>query len=714
MRIAIIDADLIGRKRHRFPNLVSMKLSGYYKELGNHVELKTNYENLSSYDKVFISKVFTDTPIDEKVLQLPNVEYGGTGFFYDKAPKLPYEIEHHMPDYHLYDSWVQKKLDDGGNRNDFKYYLDYSIGFTCYDDKTEILTNQGWKLFKDLNKTELVMTLNPETNEIEWNKPYEYICTHYDGDMYHFKNKYTDLMVTPNHNMYVNKNKKYELIPSEKIKDCHQYKFKKDGIWIGKEREFFCFDEFSKITSKGDFEAIPMDLFLEFLGYYLSRGSTRFKSDTNSYIIRISQNGNKRRNKLKESSFKKIKDCISTLGCKFHENKNGEILISNRQLYTYCKQFGLQYNRFVPDFIKDLSARQIKIFITAYTIGCEVTYKDQNKKTLRITSYSKRLIDDFQELFLKIGDCGDIQCHTKTGSIPHLNEGQAASIYNIYTISLNSRYKTPIFSKQRTNVITQKYNGNIYCVEVKNHIIYVRRNGIAVWCGNTRGCFRQCPFCVNKNYKKAEAHSPLNEFVDNSRKKICLLDDNLFACSSWKDILLNLQSTGKPFQYKQGLDERLLTDEKCKMLFNSKYDGDYIFAFDNIADYELIENKLLLLRKYTNKYPKFYVFCGFDRNDKWDGDFWKQDIFDMMKRIELLMKYHCLPYIMRFNRYLESPYQGVYKTVGAWCNQPSFFKKKSLREFGVASGVDSARNRYIVNFEEKYPKFKYYMDMKWL
>lgn len=44
MRIAIIDADLVGKKKHRFPNLVSMKLSGYYKELGNDVELKLDYD----------------------------------------------------------------------------------------------------------------------------------------------------------------------------------------------------------------------------------------------------------------------------------------------------------------------------------------------------------------------------------------------------------------------------------------------------------------------------------------------------------------------------------------------------------------------------------------------------------------------------------------------------------------------------------------------
>lgn len=129
MKIAIIDADLIGRDKHRFPNLVCMKLSGYYKELGVEVELKTDYENLVAYDKVFISKVFTDTPIDEEILKLSNVEYGGTGFFYDKAPKLPNEVEHHMPDYNLYDEWVNDRLNEGGKRKDFTYYLDYSIGF---------------------------------------------------------------------------------------------------------------------------------------------------------------------------------------------------------------------------------------------------------------------------------------------------------------------------------------------------------------------------------------------------------------------------------------------------------------------------------------------------------------------------------------------------------------------------------------------------------
>lgn len=360
IKIAIIDADLIGRSKHRFPNLACMKISGYYKEHGNSVELKLNYDNLSDYDHVFISKVFTDTLIDESILKFPNVKHGGTGFFYDKAESLPNDIEHHMPDYHLYDEWVKSQLDNGGKKNDFKYYTDYSIGFM------------------------------------------------------------------------------------------------------------------------------------------------------------------------------------------------------------------------------------------------------------------------------------------------------------------------------------------------------------------TRGCFRKCEFCVNKNYNKVSIHSPLEEFYDPTRKKICLLDDNVLGCKNWKDIFEELQSIGKPFQFKQGMDERILTDEKCEVLFNSKYDGDYIFAFDNIADAEIIEKKLKMVRKYTNKIPRFYVLCGFDREDKWDSTFWRRDIFDMMKRIKLLMKYNCLPYIMRFNRYLESPYQGVYKTVAAWCNQPSFIKKKSLREFGLMpANKDYARNRYITEFEKKFPEFCEYMDMKW-
>ena len=129
MKIGIIDADLISRKRHRFPNLACMKISGYWKEQGYMVNLLLSYDEIENYDKVYISKVFTDTLVPEGVTELSWVEYGGTGFYFDKAPNLPEEIEHHFPDYHLYDDFVNEKIAAGGKRGEFKEFLDYSIGF---------------------------------------------------------------------------------------------------------------------------------------------------------------------------------------------------------------------------------------------------------------------------------------------------------------------------------------------------------------------------------------------------------------------------------------------------------------------------------------------------------------------------------------------------------------------------------------------------------
>lgn len=159
------------------------------------------------------------------------------------------------------------------------------------------------------------------------------------------------------------------------------------------------------------------------------------------------------------------------------------------------------------------------------------------------------------------------------------------------------------------------------------------------------------------------------------------------------------------------MDERLLTREKCKIMLNSKYDGDYIFAFDNIKDYDLIHEKLKMIREYScTKRIKFYVLCGFESTDS-------IDISNTFKRIELLMQYDCLPYIMRFQNKNETPWKdsemrGMYITLARWCNQPNFFRRKSFREFCHMVGNEAAL-RYSTDFEEKYPEIaaKYY-DMK--
>ena len=370
MKIGIIDADLIGRHKHRFPNLASEKIAAYWKEQNADVKLLLDYDYLDDYDHVYVSKVFTDTPVPDWLEETDHIHLGGTGFYFDKAPNLPYEIEHHMPDYDLYNEWIDSEVQ-----------------------------------------------------------------------------------------------------------------------------------------------------------------------------------------RAEEECEKK--------GKKFNRSK-----------------FMVQFKEY-----------------TQYSIG-----------------------------FM------------------------------------------------------------------------------------TRGCFRKCPFCVNQKYDHVFPHSSLEEFFDPKRPKICLLDDNFYGCGKWKDMQQTLLDTKRSFKFKQGLDERLLTDEKCEKLFSGIYDGDYTFAFDNITDYDLIRSKLQMIRRHTRSNNiRFYVLVGFESTDA-------VDIENAFKRIALLIRYRCLPYIMRYQGrdeapWKESKYKTMYVSLARWCNQPSFFKKMSFRTF-CERNQDFHRNpntlcstlRAMYEFEEEYPE----------
>jgi hypothetical protein len=120
----------------------------------------------------------------------------------------------------------------------------------------------------------------------------------------------------------------------------------------------------------------------------------------------------------------------------------------------------------------------------------------------------------------------------------------------------------------------------------------------------TRGCFRKCDFCVNKKYNKVVKWSNLEDFYDPKRKYISLCDDNFLGYGKWKEELDKLNSTGKKFIFKQGLDIRLLTEYRVNELMKSNYIGKFIFAFDHYEDKESIEKKLKLFKNGMIKYKK--------------------------------------------------------------------------------------------------------------
>lgn len=104
MKIGLIDVD-----GYSYPNLALMKISSWHKINGDMVTWYTPFEY---YDKVYISKVFSDTPDFTEYVNADEVVRGGTGYAIHGAggetfrkeddPNLPDDVEHIYPDYSLY------------------------------------------------------------------------------------------------------------------------------------------------------------------------------------------------------------------------------------------------------------------------------------------------------------------------------------------------------------------------------------------------------------------------------------------------------------------------------------------------------------------------------------------------------------------------------------------------------------------------------------
>jgi len=92
MNIALIDVD-----SSRFPNLALMKLSAWHKATGDNVEW---HQPEKSYDRAYLSKVFTESPAYDTPIHADEILRGGTGYCLQN--RLPDALEQMCPDYSLY------------------------------------------------------------------------------------------------------------------------------------------------------------------------------------------------------------------------------------------------------------------------------------------------------------------------------------------------------------------------------------------------------------------------------------------------------------------------------------------------------------------------------------------------------------------------------------------------------------------------------------
>lgn len=193
----------------------------------------------------------------------------------------------------------------------------------------------------------------------------------------------------------------------------------------------------------------------------------------------------------------------------------------------------------------------------------------------------------------------------------------------------------------------------------------------------SRGCPRGCDFChvEAKEGRASRKVADLNEFW-SGQKNIVLCDPNILACRQWKDLLQQLIDSKAWVDINQGLDIRLMTEQKAEMLKQVKMKQLH-FAWDRYQDKEKILPKLKMFKELTGINERnliVYVLCNFDTTIEQD-----------LERIYTLRDMGYWAYVMLYDKE-HIPKGHELRKIVRWVNNRFIFAKcKTFEEYSRGS-----------------------------
>jgi hypothetical protein len=314
----------------------------------------------------------------------------------------------------------------------------------CYDRETEILTEDGFKLFRYLTENDKVMTLDTENDyDMVFEKPEKIIAKQYKGEMYHYKGRNVDFNVTPDQLMLL-ATYNPRRTPSDKprlpplnfrlIKDFNLTStFVKttstEFTWHGKNRDFIDVGHGNKITFM---------TMATIIGYYLSNIGF-LNHETHSVCLK-----NAPSYALEEINMS-------------YKKKGKDFYFLSEDLYWYImKNVGEGNNRHIPQIFKNATTEVQDILINSFIKSPKNPYK-----------IPVLLRCDFEEMLFKLGK------NSRIGRL-HDRHNSKSSFYS------SALHKGFVNIKPRYLHIEQ-YDGMVYDVRVKSGIIALRRNGLLMW-----------------------------------------------------------------------------------------------------------------------------------------------------------------------------------------------------------------------------------------
>lgn len=180
----------------------------------------------------------------------------------------------------------------------------------------------------------------------------------------------------------------------------------------------------------------------------------------------------------------------------------------------------------------------------------------------------------------------------------------------------------------------------------------------------SRGCFRNCPFCIVRQ-KEGNIHPVEPKNLNPNGKFIKVMDNNFFANPKWKQAVRTLLKWNQPVDIL-GFDIRIFDDEQGEALSRLKHYHNVKFAWDNPRDN--LDDKIEHLLEYVK--PR-YLMCYVLTN------YWSTFEEDYHRVMHLWDDYGIHPFVMQYKKGKND----INSHFARWVNNKKIFKTRSWESY---------------------------------
>lgn len=334
----------------------------------------------------------------------------------------------------------------------FNIFFDTTHIHACYDDQTEVFTNKGWQLFKDVSKEDKIAAVDYKNGSMTFETA-PVLVYDYSGEMVKGSNDNIDFLVTPNHRMLVQtrstqriNGKRKTVYASRKIIEASELS--------DVQTRYIARAKLETDSNIGTYQRGQLDGFILGDGYSNSENYVQFHLSKKRKIEFIetvlSENG---------IEFTTTKDV-------YHKNPKTVFVKFNRT--GVCEKVSSCTEKTTGDILS-MSMDYIQGVFDGLM---ESDGSKHHSGAYTFATTSKQLAIDVANIATALGMESNTRVNKETGN--------RNDCYCIYIRKAQNTHQKTTRGIQR-----EFYDGKVYCSTVSTGMLLVRRNGRQMVCGNS-------------------------------------------------------------------------------------------------------------------------------------------------------------------------------------------------------------------------------------